>query len=1045
MENKILLAEHENSTVVAEFKSIKVHSNKFESEAELEEAFIKLLIAQGYEYLSIKNNNDLKNNLRKQIEKLNNYQFTNNEWESFLSTYLLNPNDGIEARSKKIHEDYSYPLKKDKDSITKNIKIIDKNNIHNNSIQVINQYQNNNLDNQQKTRYDVSILINGLPLVHIELKRRGTNLKEAFNQIKRYANHSFTDLYLYTQIYVISNGTQTKYYSNTTRETSIKERNNTNSKKTSNSFEFTSYWADSKNNQILDLIDFCQTFFAKHTILNILTKYCVFTSDNTLMVLRPYQIVATERIINRIKISLNDKKLLGTTGAGGYIWHTTGSGKTLTSFKTATLAKEIEGVDKVLFVVDRKDLDYQTTKEYEKYSKGCVSANTNVNELAKQIGNQENKIIITTIQKLGIFISKNPKHPIYSKNVVLVFDECHRSQFGDLHKKITKKSFKKYMVFGFTGTPILEENSNVKNKNIFFATEHLFGACLHKYTIDKAIRDGNVLGFRTEYYKTLSEKDDIDDETSSTGIDKKEALENPIRISEIVDFILKNYNRLTKRNEEFFEHNKIANINEVITSRNKLSENKVLTTLNGFNSILACSSINAAKIYYSEFKKQQQKFPQEEKLKIGLIYSYLPSEQESNDNELSNFELLDENNENTNQLDLDSRNFLDEAIKDYNEMFGTSYSTDNANFNNYYKDFSLRLKDRSLDIAIVVNMFLTGFDATTLNTLWLDKKLKYHSLIQAMSRTNRILNSVKSNGNIVFFRNLENAVNEALRLFSSESNINSSIAILRSFKEYYEGYYNEDNQYIQGYRNLVEELKSNFKIPFNGTKEEERIFIKLFGDILKYKNLLSQFSEFEQNDDLIGTEMQDYQSIYIGLRDKYQDKKRMETDSIVSDLDFKIELISQQDIGVDYILKLMNEKLKKDLKEVKYHDLERDILSSLKARKKKDLIIEFVNEINKLPNKDEIDIFNEWSKFIKNKKESELIKIINENKLDNKKTFEFMKKAFENNEFNENGVDIVNLMPPTSFFKKSNQNSNRSKIKENATEKLLEYFEKFRG
>jgi len=374
-------------------------------------------------------------------------------------------------------------------------------------------------------------------------------------------------------------------------------------------------------------------------------------------------------------------------------------------------------VDKVLFVVDRKDLDYQTTKEYEKYSKGCVSANTNVNELAKQIGNQENKIIITTIQKLGIFISKNPKHPIYSKNVVLVFDECHRSQFGDLHKKITKKSFKKYMIFGFTGTPILEENSNVKNKNIFFTTEHLFGACLHKYTIDKAIRDGNVLGFRTEYYKTLSEKDDIDDETSSTGIDKKEALENPIRISEIVDFILKNYNRLTKRNEEFFEHNKIANINEVITSRNKLSENKVLTTLNGFNSILACSSINAAKIYYSEFKKQQQKFPQEEKLKIGLIYSYLPSEQESNDNELSNFELLDENNENTNQLDLDSRNFLDEAIKDYNEMFGTSYSTDNANFNNYYKDFSLRLKDRSLDIAIVVNMFLTGFDATTLNTL----------------------------------------------------------------------------------------------------------------------------------------------------------------------------------------------------------------------------------------------------------------------------------------------------------------------------------------
>lgn len=466
----------------------------------------------------------------------------------------------------------------------------------------------------------------------------------------------------------------------------------------------------------------------------------------------------------------------------------------------------------------------------------------------------------------------------------------------------------------------------------------------------------------------------------------------------------------------------------------------MLTTLNGFNSILACSSINAAKIYYSEFKKQQKELPQEEKLKIGLIYSYLPSEQEGNDDELSNFELLDENNENTEQLDLDSRNFLNEAIKDYNEMYETSYSIDKAKFNNYYKDFSLRLKNRCLDIAIVINMFLTGFDATTLNTLWLDKKLKYHSLIQAMSRTNRILNSFKSNGNIVFFINLEDEVNKALKLFSSENNTNSSIAILRSFKEYYEGYYNEDNQYVKGYQNLVEELRSNFKIPFNGTEEEERSFIKLFGDILEYKSLLSQFSEFEQNDDLIGTEMQDYKSIHMGLRDKY--KKRIEKDNIVNDLDFKIELISQQDIGVDYIFKLINENFKKGQKEIKYHELlERCVLSSQKLRKKKDLIIEFVQEINKIPSKDEIDIFNEWSELIEDKKEIELNKIIDENKLNSNKTFEFMKRAFKNNELNENGTDIVELMPKMSRF---NKKINYSKVKENVVEKLSEFFEKFR-
>ena len=725
-----IVAQTNENTVVTEYEPVKKRSDGYQSEAELEKDFIHMLTEQGYEYLPIHTEAQLLLNLRNQIEKLNNYQFSDKEWSRFLSENVANPNEHVVEKTRKIQEDYVQVLKRD-DGTSKNIILIDKRNVHNNYLQVINQYAiSQNQGAKHDNRYDVTVLVNGLPLVHIELKRRGVAIREAFNQINRYQRDSFwagCGLFEYVQIFVISNGTNTKYYSNSTRFNAIKDHKNATGKKekTSNSFEFTSYWADANNIIIPDLIDFTRTFFARHTILNVLTKYCIFTSEDMLMVMRPYQITATERILNRIEIANNYKKY-GSVAGGGYIWHTTGSGKTLTSFKAARLASNLPYIDKVLFVVDRKDLDYQTMKEYDRFEKGAANSNTSTAVLKKQLEKDDCRIIITTIQKLSTFIKKNPDHEVYQKHVVIIFDECHRSQFGDMHTAIVK-SFKKYHLFGFTGTPIFAANAGAVRNAQFFTTEQTFGDQLHTYTIVDAINDKNVLPFRVDYIKTMDTDPDIDDE-QVWDIDREKAFMAPERIRIVTKYILDHFDQKTYRGDKTYIFNVLTNISDVATAdRGAIEEVKQKQRVSGFNSILCVASVPMAKLYYQEFKKQMAADPTKS-LRIATIYSYGANEEESDG-------ILDEeNSEDTSALDQSSRDFLDVAIKDYNKMFHTNYSTDGDKFQNYYKDVSLRMKNKELDMLIVVNMFLTGFDATTLNTLWVDKNLKMHGLIQAFSR-----------------------------------------------------------------------------------------------------------------------------------------------------------------------------------------------------------------------------------------------------------------------------------------------------------------------
>lgn len=801
----IVAATSEN-TVVTEYEPVKARSNSYQSEAELEKEFIRMLTEQGYEYLQIHTEKDLIANLRNQLERLNAYQFSASEWDRFFKDSIANLNEGIVEKTRKIQEDNVQVLKRD-DGSTKNITLIDKKNIHNNFLQVINQYVIGKADGaKHDNRYDVTILVNGFPLVHVELKRRGVAIREAFNQINRYQRDSFwagSGLFEYTQIFVISNGTNTKYYSNSTRFNAIKDVNaaqGTKKGKTSNSFEFTSFWADANNRVIPDLIDFTRTFFAKHTILNIITKYCIFTSENMLMVMRPYQITATERILNRIEIANNYKKY-GDVAGGGYIWHTTGSGKTLTSFKTARLASLLPYIDKVLFVVDRKDLDYQTMKEYDRFEKGAANSNTSTAILKKQLEDSNAHIIITTIQKLATFIKKNKDHEVYNKHVVIIFDECHRSQFGDMHAAIVK-SFKKYHLFGFTGTPIFPANTGSIRKPQFFTTEQTFGDQLHTYTIVDAINDKNVLPFRVDYVKTMDMGEDIDDE-QVWDIAREKAMMAPERIKLVTEYILKNFDRKTYRGDKTYIYNTLTNISEVASGKNgAVEEIKQKQRVSGFNSIFAVASVPMAKLYYQEFKKQMEADPTK-KLRIATIFSYGTNEAEYDEG--TSGILDEENSEDTSALDQSSRDFLDMAIKDYNEMFHTNYSTDSDKFQNYYKDVSLRMKNKELDLLIVVNMFLTGFDATTLNTLWVDKNLKMHGLIQAFSRTNRILNSIKTFGNIVCFRNLQKRVDTAISLFGDKNA--GGIVLMKGFKDYYYGYEGIDGKQYPGYMDMMDDLE----------------------------------------------------------------------------------------------------------------------------------------------------------------------------------------------------------------------------------------------
>lgn len=1023
-----IVAESNESTVVTEYKPSTSRSDAYQSEADLEREFIRLLGEQSYEYLPIKSEEDLIKNLRKKLEELNAYTFSDDEWKRFFNECIANTNDGIVERTRKIQEDYVQVLKTDA-GFTKNITLIDKKNIHNNKLQVINQYEaTGNYDN----RYDVTILVNGFPLVHVELKRRGIAIKEAFNQINRYQRDSFWSscgLYEYVQIFVISNGTNTKYYSNTTRSNHIKEANKgqakKESKKTSNSFEFTSFWADGNNRVICDLVDFTKTFFAKHTILAILTKYCIFTSENMLMVMRPYQIVATERILNRIEIANNYKKY-GTVAGGGYIWHTTGSGKTLTSFKTAQLASKLDYIDKVLFVVDRKDLDYQTMKEYDRFEKGAANSNTSTKILQKQLENPDCRIIITTIQKLSVFIGKNKGHEVFDKKVVIIFDECHRSQFGDMHVDIVK-SFKKYFLFGFTGTPIFAVNAGSGKHANLRTTEQAFGDKLHTYTIVDAINDKNVLPFRVDYVKTLDKEPDIDD-TKVWDIDRDAVWNSPERIAKVVKYILDNFNRKTYRNERSYTYNSLLNIQEVASAnKEKVEEIKQKLRLSGFNSIFCVSSVTAAKLYYNEFKKQMEENPSK-KLKIATIFSYGANEEEQDG-------ILDEENpEDTTRLDSSSRDFLEGAIKDYNEAFGTTYDTSSDKFQNYYKDVSLRMKNRQIDLLIVVNMFLTGFDATTLNTLWVDKNLKAHGLIQAYSRTNRILNSIKTFGNIVCFRNLQKRTDDAIALFGDKEA--GGIVLMKSYKDYYYGYTDKEGKLKPGYILLVQDLQDKFPLEEStilGEKAKKE-FITLFGAVLRMRNLLSSFDEFAGNEILSEREMQDYTGRYIDLRDEFVKDK--EKENINDDIVFEVELIKQVEINIDYILMLVK----------KYHDSHKEdkevllsihkaIDSSFELRSKKQLIDGFIDGIN-----DVDDVMTEWRTFVAEEKEKQLNTIIEEEKLKPEETRKFVEYSFRDGTLKTTGTDIDKILPPISRF-----GGGREKKKQSVITKLLAFFERFFG
>ncbi len=1023
-----IISQSEQSTVVAEYTPERRNAAAYQSEAELEKEFIALLCGQGYEYLPIHNESDLIANLRVRLEELNKYKFSDAEWQRFFTTELANGNDGIEDKTRKIQEEGRIAFKTDS-GLTKNITLIEKKDIHANKLQVINQYVND--AGTHDNRYDVTVLVNGLPLVHIELKRRGVAIKEAFNQINRYERESFwagSGLYDYVQIFVISNGTNTKYYSNTTRYNHIKDFNksrNAKKEKTSNTFEFTSFWADANNKIIPDLIDFTKTFFGKHTLLNILTKYCVFTSENMLLVMRPYQIVATERIINRIEIS-NNYKTYGTIKGGGYIWHTTGSGKTLTSFKTAQIASKLDYIDKVLFVVDRKDLDYQTMKEYDRFEKGAANSNTSTAILKRQLEKSDCRIIITTIQKLDVFIRKNSGHEVFGKRVVIIFDECHRSQFGDMHAGIVK-AFKKYNLFGFTGTPIFAVNANSGTKNAHLkTTEQAFGDKLHTYTIVDAINDKNVLPFRVDYISTMKEDPDIDDK-KVMDIDREKAFLAPERISKVVNYILTHFNQKTYRNIKSYAFNALTNITAVAGAkdRNAIAEQKQKKYLSGFNSVFCVSSVQAAKLYYTEFKKQMAANPSL-KLNIATIYSYAANEEEQDGL------LGEENPEDTANLDASSRDFLESAIKDYNALFATNYDTSSDKFQNYYKDVSLRMKNREIDLLIVVNMFLTGFDATTLNTLWVDKNLKQHGLIQAFSRTNRILNSIKTFGNIVCFRNLQKRTDDAVSLFGDKEA--GGICVLKGYKDYY---YGHDGK--AGYVDLIDELQTKYPLsdPQIIGESAQKDFIGLFGSILRMRNLLSSFDDFAGNEILSERDMQDYQGRYNDLYDEWRNRRKdKEKEDITDDIVFEIELIKQIEINIDYILLLVK----------KYHDGHKDdkellitinkaIDSSLELGSKKELIQNFIAGVN-----DVDDVMLEWKAFVAEQKEKELAALIAGEKLKDEETRKFIDYSFRDGVMKTTGTDIDKIMPPMSRF-----GGGREEKKESIINKLLAFFERFFG
>ncbi len=1009
-----VLVNSDDACVLSSYEPVPKDEANYQSEAALENRLIHLLGTQGTAHLPITSEAELVANLRRCMEELNNVSFSDSEWDTFFKGFIANGGDGVPEKTEKFQRNWRYPLKRD-DGTTKNVEIVDKDNINRNRVQVINQYVPGG--GTYENRYDVTILVNGLPLVHIELKRRGGSIREAFNQIERYGRESFwadSALFEWVQLFVISNGTLTKYYSNTTRATHVAKQAETKGatrRRQSGSFKFTSYWADARNDLITDLEDFARTFLTKRTLLAILTRYCVLTVDGDLMVMRPYQIAATEAVLSRVLIGESNPRLLGTTAAGGYVWHTTGSGKTLTSFKCAQLASAMEGVDKVLFVVDRKDLDYQTMREYEKFEKGAVNGSTSSRVLEEHLSDPTKRIHVTTIQKLDAFIRKYPKHAVYGQHVVIIFDECHRSQFGDMHVAITKK-FKRYHLFGFTGTPIFAANAGAARHANLTTTQQAFGDCLHQYTIVDAIRDENVLPFRVSYVNTVRRKAGTKTHDVE-GIDTEEAMLTPARIELVSRYVLEHFDQATKRGGKSFTIKYEDGSGRAMSRR-----------VRGFNGILATQSIPFAKAYYAKIRELQKELGTD--YRVALIYSWAANP------ETDDFTADEEMD--ASGLSKSDREFLDSAIADYNEVFGTSFSTQGKGgksgegFDNYYKDLSMRMKSREVDLLIVVNMFLTGFDAKCLNTLFVDKRLKQHGLIQAFSRTNRILNSVKSFGNIICFRNLEQEVDDALALFGDKDA--SGIVVLKPYAEWMADY----NQAVDALHDML----AAGQLPLG--ESAEKAFIKAWGLILRLRNILSAFDEFQGND-LLGTrEVQDYQSVYNTLWEKYRKAKKAQLESIVDDIEFEMELVKQVEVGIDYILMLVAKYHESNCEDKEIRaDIDRAIAAAPTLRDKKELIDKFIDGINVTGTSREA-----WVAFVEGERDRELGEIIADERLDEDKTVSLMRRAWDEGYVRETGTAVMGILPKGgggSLFSKAP--TGLAANLERVVEKLKAFFERF--
>lgn len=999
----------------------------YQSEASLEREFIQDLVNQGYEYRpDISTPDTLLANARMKIQELNNVEFSDLEWLRFVEEYLDKPGDTLIDKTRKVHDNYIYDFVFD-DGHIKNIYLVNKQDIAQNKVQVINQFEQTGT---QANRYDVTILVNGLPLVQIELKKRGVAIREAFNQVHRYSKESFNSgnsLFKYIQVFVISNGTDSRYFANTV------ERNK-------NSFDFTMNWANAKNNVIKDLKDFTETFFQKNTLLNIIFTYSVFDVNNTLLIMRPYQIAATERMLWKIKSSYQAKKW-STTEGGGYVWHTTGSGKTLTSFKAARLATQLDFIDKVFFVVDRKDLDYQTMKEYQRFSPDSVNGSESTAGLKRNIEKDDNKIIVTTIQKLNNLMKSEDNLPIYQKQVVFIFDECHRSQFGEAQKQLRKK-FKKYYQFGFTGTPIFPENANGSE-----TTASVFGRELHSYVITDAIRDEKVLKFKVDYNNVRPRFKNIEtevDEQKLSAAENKQALLHPARINEISQYILQNFRIKTHRNQ---------------------SNSK------GFNAMFAVNGVDAAKCYYEELNRLQKN--SEKPLKIAIIFSFAANEEQS-----AVGEIPDENFE-PSVMDLSAKEFLTKAINDYNNLFGTSYSIGSKEFQNYYRDLAKRVKNKEVDLVIVVGMFLTGFDAPTLNTLFVDKNLRFHGLIQAFSRTNRIYDSTKTFGNIITFRDLEQHTVDAIRLFGDENTAN--VVLEKNYKEYLEGFKDiVSGEAQKGYIDIVKELSNKFpdtdKII---TEQDKKAFVKLFGEYLRVENILQNFDEFTtlkafqtldindkeavetfKNDYFVTDSdiakmqklqmpsdriIQDYKSTYNDIRDwlrrekegNKSEKSRIDWDDVV----FEIDLLKSQEINLDYILELIFEHNKKKMdKSSLIEEIRRIIRSSVGNRAKESLIVDFINDANLDAISDKAEIIKAFFEYAQAKQKEEAADLIANEKLNEREAKHYMEISLKREYASENGTDFNNILP-----KMSPLNPQYLTKKQTVFQKIVAFIDKFKG